>query len=486
MKNMAANEFEKNVRNEMDEFKLRPSEEVWPKIEERIREKNRKRRVLFFILFSSIALMLAGYGVYKFSGNNTRSEAQHKLSEGSRPNDENKTGNSKNEEHNKETIAIKPNLPAENNKQANKSFIVTRQKQVTQSGKDDKHVTLSPKRNSASQKRDLAALNINEKEQKNDISSDSIMRENTRISFSNQQPIITGNNQNEIAKQGDKNLTLGDTTGSKLTVPKDTRSVQAVSKKKGDKVRGKITWGINFSAGSSVITEDAFSFKSSYARADRAYASPPGSSTGGGPLTGGGGSITYSRYPQSQNKPAFAFKAGINARKNISKRSSLSAGLGYSYLADKIKVGAAQGGSQSQSAFSSSYYTGAPQQTYTDHFHFIELPLSYNWRVTNNTDRFLSLNAGVSPSYLLATNTLLYDTVAGGIYYHNKDLVTRVHLNFTSGISYQFKNKKSLEFSIGPQFSFDVSEAFKSDLDKRKYFLYTGIDARVFFETKKK
>ena len=133
-----------------------------------------------------------------------------------------------------------------------------------------------------------------------------------------------------------------------------------------------------------------------------------------------------------------------------------------------------------------SYYAGSPQETYTDHFHFIELPLSFNWRVTNNTDHFLSLNAGVSPSYLLSTNALLYDTTAGGIYYHNKDLVTRTHFNFTSGISYQFKNKKSMDFSIGPQVSFDVSKVFKSDLDKRKYLLYTGINARVFFEKKKK
>jgi hypothetical protein len=274
--------------------------------------------------------------------------------------------------------------------------------------------------------------------------------------------------------------------GSKVGESKDARSVQTVNKKTRDKVAGKIVWGINFSAGTSVITEDAFSFKSSNATADKAYASP--GSPSGGPLTGGGGGGpgTYSMYPESESKPSFAFKAGINARKSISKRSSLSVGLGYSYLADKIKVGAAPGGTQSQSAFSLSYYTGAPQQTYTDHFHFIELPLSYNWRVTNNTDHFLSLNAGVSPSYLLATNALLYDTAAGGIYYHNKDLITKTQFNFFTGISYQFKNKKSLEFSIGPQVSFDVSKVFKSDLDKRNYFLYTGIDARVFFEKKKK
>jgi len=90
---MAANEFEKNVRREMDEFKLHPSGEVWPKIEERIREKDRKRRILFFILFSSIALMLAGYGIYNFSGNNRKSEAQHKLSEDNNQADKNKIDN---------------------------------------------------------------------------------------------------------------------------------------------------------------------------------------------------------------------------------------------------------------------------------------------------------------------------------------------------------------------------------------------------------
>ncbi len=475
---MAENEFEKNVRREMDEFKVRPSEEIWPKIEEKIREKNRKRRVLFFILFSLIALMLGGYGIYNFSGSNTRSEAQNKLSEGDQPTGKNKIDNSKNKELNKETIAIKPNIPAENADQENKTLLVAKQKKIDQRSTRDRFITSDSRKNHISE--DQTAINTNQAEK--ETRSDKTDQETVNTSSFDQQQVATDTTQKEIAKPNDKNLAVNDTTGSKREQLKDTRSAQVVNKKKTDKNFSKIAWGINFSAGTSVITEDAFSFKSSYAAADRQYSNSPGSVTGG-PVTGPG---TYYRYPQSQNKPAFAFKAGIQARKNISKRSSLSAGLGYSYLADKIKVGSGQNQGQAQSAFSLSYYAGAPQQTYTDHFHFIELPLYYNWRVTNNTDHFLSLNAGVSPSYLLATNTLLYDTAAGGIYYLNKDLVTKAHFNFISGISYQFKNKKNLEFSIGPQFSFDVSKIFKSELDKRKYFLYTGIDARVFFERKKK
>jgi len=398
-------------------------------------------------------------------------------------NTEDKTGDSKSMKPNKETITIKPTLPTENSEQT-KPVGTGRREHADQLSKANKQMTSVSKENSIS--RSQTTFNINSSTEKQDNSEKrNTTLETTQVPSINQKPEIIDSIQKGIAKPEGKNLT-NDTARSKLEESKDTRSVEVVTRKKTGKVSNKITWGINISAGSSVITEDAFSFKSSYATADRQY-STPGSNIGGTPATGAGGPggpTAYYNYSQSQNKPAFAFKVGINARKNISKRSSLSVGLGYSQLADKIEIGTNQGSSQSSMALS--YYSGSPQQTHTDHFHFIELPLSYNWRVTNNADRFLSLNAGISPSYLLATNALVYDTTMGGIYYDNKDFVTKAHFNFTSGVSYQFKNKKNLEFSIGPQFSFDMTKVFKSDLDKRKYFLYTGIDARIFFEKKTK
>src|SRR5207249_10033713 len=65
---MAANEFEKNVRGVMDEFKIHPSDEVWPRVEQRIRKEKRKRRTIFFFLFACIGLALGGYGIYNYSG----------------------------------------------------------------------------------------------------------------------------------------------------------------------------------------------------------------------------------------------------------------------------------------------------------------------------------------------------------------------------------------------------------------------------------
>src|SRR4030095_317419 len=163
-KTMAANEFEKNVRKEMDEFKIHPSEDVWVKVEERIRENKRKRRILFFILFSSIALILGGYGLYNLPGKKIKSETQDKFSKSSRPNDENKNSNSNTDEHIKETIAIKPKIPVDNSKQTNKTLTAAPQKRASKPVKEDRLITSTSKRNPIS--KDQTRTNVATAEEK--------------------------------------------------------------------------------------------------------------------------------------------------------------------------------------------------------------------------------------------------------------------------------------------------------------------------------
>ena len=58
---MRENEFEKRVQQQMEEFKLRPSDAVWEKVEEELRKK-KKRRVVFFIF------LLAGFSLLGYTG----------------------------------------------------------------------------------------------------------------------------------------------------------------------------------------------------------------------------------------------------------------------------------------------------------------------------------------------------------------------------------------------------------------------------------
>src|SRR6188474_3282737 len=56
---MPENEFEKKISSEMQELRFKPSENVWLRVEERIREK--KKRRIFIVIFLLAGLALLGY-----------------------------------------------------------------------------------------------------------------------------------------------------------------------------------------------------------------------------------------------------------------------------------------------------------------------------------------------------------------------------------------------------------------------------------------
>jgi Outer membrane protein beta-barrel domain len=472
---MPANEFEKNVQKVMGEFKLHPSGEVWQKIEERIQEKKKKRRVLFFILFSCIGLSLAGYGIYHFlnkqnSGVERTSQLEKKTQE-----TRNKVQGTKDNEQ-----ATSDKDQDISNKQPLDKIIhgLSQQKKLETIDqiKDDKQKKAANNQyetttNFATD--DLIKKKNQEKETGVDDIKSNINQEG--VSQKETPPLKDSIAQKIVEKPEEKNISNATTDTSLVKneekkMSKETALVK--SAKKQDQRVNKLKWGVNFSAGSSTITQERFSFKNT------AYRASDNLSYSGSPSTGG----SSFRYAPSDNKAAFAFKAGVNAKKNISSRSSLELGLGYSYMADRIKIGNSQLMNQSSNA----YYNAIPQKIYTDRFHFIELPVIYDWRISKNPNRFLSLNVGTSAAYLQSSKALVYDSTLTGTYSYKTSAFTKAHVNFMSGISYHFITSKNFEWSIGPQFSFDVSRLIKSDVDRRKYILYGGIDSRLFFEKKKK
>src|SRR6187455_838501 len=56
---MPENEFEKKVSSEMQELRFKPSENVWLRVEERIKKK--KKRRIFVVIFLLAGLALLGY-----------------------------------------------------------------------------------------------------------------------------------------------------------------------------------------------------------------------------------------------------------------------------------------------------------------------------------------------------------------------------------------------------------------------------------------
>ena len=98
----------------------------------------------------------------------------------------------------------------------------------------------------------------------------------------------------------------------------------------------------------------------------------------------------------------------------------------------------------------------------------------------------VSWNIGASAGYLFATNGLVYDAMAGGVYYSNDDAFNKIHFNLNTGFSFRLGNKKKIQWSLGPELSLGMNNLTKDDYAKKQYLLYGGMTGRIIFSKKNK
>jgi hypothetical protein len=194
-----------------------------------------------------------------------------------------------------------------------------------------------------------------------------------------------------------------------------------------------------------------------------------------------------------------AFKVGVAMEMKLTERSSLLAGVRYTYLSESIKVGAYRDtviatSSYTQQLYSANVnnmrdvgaYYGPQTNLHRNKYHFIELPVSYQLQLIKGKKAQLLWNGGVLASFLLGTNALVYDTAAYGIYYKNSSAFNKIHFGFQSGLSIRFGDARKLQWSVGPEFSMDMSGLMKKEyILRNRYFLYGGVTAKVLLPRKK-
>lgn len=502
---MQANEFEKKVKLSIDELKLHPSGKVWQKVEEAIRERKRKRRIAFFLLFALIGLLLAGYGIYNYSnqkpvqGNETVSDVKPTTTE---PNNDNNNSNQtiQTDKNNNNNNANNNNTTINNNTVKQDDKTVT-DKLVNNSNQPKQTTPQQTNRRAARKNMDEnASIDVNnavpDKQKKKEVVKNEPVKNETEADTKNE---AIAAEKTKVEKPAEEKKAEPDNNGNNLVVNNQTDSTavavtnnnkpeeqikapeKAAEKKKdlaSDKKKWR--WGFSFSPGVSSLSENLFSFeKSSYAMADNLNAGPSGAPSS--PVSPG-----YNE--PSSSKTGFSFKAGVTLQKDLSKRISFSTGLLYAYHSDRIRIGMMNSSTPLQNfnqTYVSPYYRGGPPKNYTDNYHFIELPMMFNWRISENQKRFLSLNMGPSVSYLFKTNALVYDPSLGGFYYHDKSMINKLHLGFNTGASFHLIDKKGKEWTLGPRFSFDTKKVFKTPYEERNYFIYAGINIGMTLPAKK-
>ncbi|MBP7555737.1 MAG: outer membrane beta-barrel protein [Chitinophagaceae bacterium] len=510
---MQENKFEKQVREEMEEFRIRPSATVWESVEEELRRKKRRRVVVYWFLLAAIGL--GAYGIYnlfapalpgpsapisslqkKQSAAPAASSADQRLPDqqttGVLPSNEAGTANVSKQSTTSQTT--KNNTDAAVNNNGDKSpvqqtdqaqfKINSRKEAKNKSDVQEQSVAGNASRRKLSGKSASRSVNKKESEKANtgtqNVSSPEVVNpaENKGTGELIQTETAAEESRSDAtAATADHDLVKDSSSVSNnhQDLPENPRTPITVS-------RRRIKWGIEAGIGAGNRMDKALpSLFPAEKLMDVNNLPAYGAVNGGIPAP-------RPLLLPSESKVSVGFKVGVQASIPVGRKINLLAGLRYSYRSDRIAVGglldssivAPPGLSNNPlGTVNRAYqYQGAPHQSVTNSYHFIQLPVQ--WQLQLNKGRVMPITweVGVTPGWLIHTNAMVYDTSYYGIYYRDKDAFSRFQLHAETGFSIHLGNKSKWRWSIGPEFNFALTPLIRNAYDPRQFLLYGGLRAQ--------
>lgn len=498
---MQEQNFEKQVKQKMEELSLTPSEPVWKKVEEQIGSKRHRRRFFFWL---PLAVLLSGAGIWLVSINiNTnKTVAEIRTGQSNSSNDTastlgkntagEKVGKKKtsiNDDKQKtiltEQVGEQKPITTENSLQPNKNSIELKTKKEFLTNVKNYKKDIDP----PVQKRiilnadPVTSAEISGKNQKTSgkINNAAVAKGNGKpeIEVSNEQPgntiainepasfdTISGNATKQNKLKNNDTITVS-TPGLKAG-EKDSLAVQknvaTIKKNFSSKWMLAVTAGIGRSGvnnGVDLFGGGAKSFETS-----NAFAADRNANLSQAPSNLSG--AVY-RPPSSQEKSS-SFLLGVVVKKQVSKRSALSTGLQYNFYGTQMQVGQniMSDTVVDQNKSVSSFYanSGSSFSNYHNKFHFISLPVSFYFQPFNKMP--FDFHIGLSIQQMVETNALLYSSVSR-VYYNDKSAFNKTHLFSELGFNYSFPLSKKLLFCVGPRFTYSHSRVIKESSDRHLF-----------------
>jgi len=471
-------EFEKHIRQRMEELKFSPSETVWNNLEKEIKkDKNRKKPLLWFSFF--LVIGLAGSFYFLMNSNKNHNSTDTKSQSTKIPtvqqelqsdtvNDNTVSLDKQKDNQIKDRKAPSVVLNDINKMPASKNKNI-----ITANMYHGRHMN---QKNTIDVVEDFLAANQQIKNKKiqephnashkNKAEADLIKNEIVADALSSDNP------------DNDKHVYINDTVKTKDTnqseslvikkadsiVQKGTHTDESTAKNSiipKQKAKNKKPWEFGFAGGAGVssIYENLF---------NTAVAADPFYNQAFS-LAAPAPRPTY--HTPSPIRSGFSFSAGIFAQKAISKKLNFSAGLNYHYFSTMIKTG--NTGTSSITV----------NRSYTNHYHLLELPVSLSYQF-NRSRRFpLLWEAGATLAELIGSDAMHYDNATGS-YFKDNHLFNKTELNLATAVMIGLHANKHLYFQVGPQVQYGVTNLLSSKAVGSQHLFFGGIKI-VFIPNKK-
>lgn len=455
------NEFEKQVKQKMEELKLVPSDPVWQKVEKQIRQKREKRRFLFFLfpfcLLTGIAIMWA----ISRNSNRILQNEQKKFSTIAIPSEkavkqkaaEQKIQEQKPVKNLKKIIEKKgKSLTGKNNG----SFLAERKNKINYS----KQSSLPVSKNASAINIQFLKKNIDEpaiEKNKETVFIPKISSSGKEIMMVQKQIANPVNDSAANNKNNKENKLPDGKTASDSTVKQKI----AKSRKKWEK-------SINFQAGWSSYRQGLFS----NAKAADAFPSS---------LNSAGGTQTF--YNVKKVSGGLSFAIGAEFKKHIGKRSFIGIGIQYHFYSTHILVGQQKQQDTTLSYNSSAvavstYYTNNGVNDYTNKYGMVEIPVSFSYQFLKKLP--LHLSVGAAYGRLLKSNALTFN-YASNVYYYNKENNIKNFISIFSSLQYRIVAKNKMKIKTGPVLQFTSSELQKENRYRIPHLFFWGLKTDINF-----
>lgn len=455
---MQKNDFEKNVRQRMDELQLYPSAELWPEVERRIRKEKKRRWFIFWILFP---LLLAGTGIaiYLLSATTKKSISSVQ----SRQPIQQPVQQTINEEKKKDTLIndrsvttmISNDNPDSKNEIATVAGTINDRNKKDDSkternrpAKKDQPFVSFESRNGGKKKNKINPVDKVDAEPSSIVKKEEIIPADTIVTMEEEDPIVVTaiKPRNEVPK-----TTIDSTDRSIVQVTPDdsvktssnpvvqttdsstnTDPPEPLEKKNNNKWKTGVTLiaGLsNRAGGIDIGNEKSYDFAA-------------------GPGLGNPGLAAYSK---NAGRPGLFWEVGVYIQKNSKKRTSVSFGLSVSSFAHGQQIGS----SIATLSDGRTIYLPGRSSVYHNRYFYLQLPMMLHWEL-KKTKRSLVWQNGFSPSLLLGSNALVHNP-SSDIYYRDKSTLSKIQLAFRSGLYGRFATASGHPLSAGVFFNYNLT-----------------------------
>jgi hypothetical protein len=181
-------------------------------------------------------------------------------------------------------------------------------------------------------------------------------------------------------------------------------------------------------------------------------------------------------HSPSTEQAGFSFAAGGFVQRSITRKIYFTLGLNYHYYSSSIQTGN-KVNLNNFSAFASAAinpaYLYGSSYTHMNRYHFLELPVSLGYKIIQSRKHPVTMDAGLSFSRVLGSDALYYNE-STGTYMKNNGILNKVQVMANSALMVGFVRQKML-IQLGPQVQYGVSTLLTSPSGNKEHLFFGGI-----------